>query len=82
MAEDDVPKKVFDSDVAMIAHIVQRIRENEGEVERLAAESGKLQDKTIGVHMDSGSDLLRVRITCEPRQFAKLEITGMFAPVI
>jgi hypothetical protein len=67
----------------MIARLVGWIRETEAALERLAAESGKRQEKIIGVDdPNDGNNLLRVHLTCDPRQFAEMEITGLFAIAI
>jgi hypothetical protein len=81
--DDDVPQVRVDNDQAMVAHVMWWIRENETAVERLAAETGKRQKKTIGMHLDNvDKELLRVKITCEPREFAKLEMTCVFAALL
>lgn len=83
MADD--PEKYVDSAGEIIAYAVRWIRSAEAEIERLAAATGKRQEKTIGMYADQGAEehyLLRVELTCEPRQFAKVEITGPFADAI
>jgi hypothetical protein len=84
MSDDDVPKKYVDSADEMLAYTVRWIRSSEAEIEQLAAATGKRQEKTIGIHADGGGgqDLLTVHITCEPRQLAKREVTGLFAELI
>jgi hypothetical protein len=73
---DDVLQVVIDNLGDMIAHTWKWIRDNEGEVERLAAETGQRQQRTIGIAMDSADLLLEVQITCEPRQFATCTTRG------
>jgi hypothetical protein len=82
MPDDEVQKLQADNEREIIDYIVQWIRGTESEIERLAAETGKSQVKTVGMNADGGADLLRVNLTCEPRQFAKREITGPFAAAI
>ena len=64
----------------VVKFIWQWLRENETELERLAAETGKAQERTIGIEVDPQKTvLLEVDITCEPRQFAKRVVRGKWA---
>jgi len=65
----------------MIDYIVLSIKTAEANIEQLAGETGKRQEKTMGMRDDSGREMLKVQLTCEPRQFAKKEITGIWAPI-
>jgi hypothetical protein len=80
MPDDDVPVKRVDSAEAFIAYTLSWIEENEADLERLAAETGKTQERTIGIRDDThGRTLLQVRLTCEPREFAKRTVEGELA---
>jgi hypothetical protein len=47
------------------------------EIERLAAETGKRQERSFGLEAEeTGQVLLRVHMTCEPGQFAERTLEG------
>jgi hypothetical protein len=79
MAEDDVPR--INLEQQMVADTARWIREAESDIERLAAESGKAQKRTIGIQDNSERILLQVHLTCEPRQFAKKELASLWASI-
>jgi len=67
----------------IIRFIRHWIRENEPELEKLAAETGKYQKRTIAIANDAEQTrLLEIHITCEPRQFAKHSVEGEWAKMI
>jgi hypothetical protein len=80
---DDIPEIVVDNVGQAFAHLWKWIRVKESEVERLAGESGQRQERTIGVVMQPGKGhVLRIHITCEPRQFAKSTTTGKWSKLL
>jgi hypothetical protein len=77
---DDGPPVVIDNPEDAVKFIAQWIRENETELEQLAAETGKRQERTVGMaNRANQAMLLQIRITCEPRQFAKHSFEGDWA---
>ena len=82
MPDDDAKKAFADTTRQIAEHMVRWIRTEEVAIERLAAETGKLQHRTIGMQDDSGRILLRIHFTCEPRQFATKTYEGPWAPFL
>lgn len=77
---DDVPDIGIETPEDMVKYTERWIRQNEAELERLAAETGKSQKRTIGIAVDpKQATLLQVEITCEPRRFAQRLATGAWA---
>ena len=64
-----------------IEYMLSWLRKAGIEIVTLASETGKAQERTIGMHDDTGRTLLQVHFTCEPRQFAKKTFSGLWAPV-
>jgi hypothetical protein len=68
---DDDPQILIENVDELAAHVWKWIRENEAEVERLAAESGRPQKRTIGVTVTRGTPAaadphhLRAPAVCE-----------------
>jgi len=83
MSDDAGLAILIDKPDDIIRFITHWIRENEPELEKLAAETGKYQKRTIAIANDAEQTrLLEIHITCEPRQFAKHSVEGEWAKMI
>jgi hypothetical protein len=76
---DDVPTLFAETPQQVIQHTAAWILDMQTQLERLAAATGKAQSTDLGMRGEDGRVLLRIQLTCEPRQFAKRTIEGEWA---